>query len=135
MTGDDSIDAFDNARDEIGRKLVLSGILPENLFDLSLATTESGSRAMPASLETLRFALRRLHVGPGDACLLHLTSHGSEEGFQIGDDETLTPEMLNNFLDEGCGAQPSVILVSACYSGIVCGTGDAKAQSHHPHRG
>ena len=31
---------------------------------------------------------------------------------------TLTPRRLNAIVEAGCGAQPTVILVSACYSGV-----------------
>jgi hypothetical protein len=118
FTGDDSADVFDNARDAVGKRLFLMGVLPRHLIDLSYAQTDLDGNPWPASLDNLEAALRQLHVGPGDACLVHLTSHGARDGFLIGDDETLTPETLSTMLDESCGNQPTVVLISACYSGL-----------------
>jgi len=118
VAGDDSIDAFDNARDELGRKLALSGIAPRDLIDLSFSQTDPGGSIWPASIDNLRLALLDLHPSRGEGCLLHLTSHGNEDGFFLGDDPAITPELLSALLDESCGSVPTVVLVSACYSGI-----------------
>jgi hypothetical protein len=47
-----------------------------------------------------------------------MTSHGSPKGFYLRRGASITPAALNTILDQTCGAQPTVVLVSACYSGI-----------------
>src|SRR5262249_38702817 len=94
VAGDSSIDAFDNARDEIGRRLFLSGIKPENLIDIPDSSTDPKGTLWPASLENLHLALLKLRVGPGDGCFIHLTSHGTRDAFELGDDD-LAPQLLS----------------------------------------
>jgi hypothetical protein len=53
---------------------------------------------------------------PG-GCLVYFSSHGAPEGVVIGDD-ILPPAMLDAILDDACGARPTVVVVSACFSGV-----------------
>lgn len=116
VAGDDSAPVFDNARLDFGRQLLLRGIPPSHMIDLS--ASEEQPDTLAATQANLRYALRKLAIGPRDACLLHLTSHGIKEGFLMAEDEPLTPRALDEILREGCGDRPTVVLVSACYSGI-----------------
>ena len=59
-----------------------------------------------------------LDVGPDDGCAVFMTSHGSRSGFYIKSDNTLTPNKLDSILDAACGERPTVVLISACYSGV-----------------
>jgi hypothetical protein len=74
--------------------------------------------AIPSSAENLESALRDLSIGKSDACLIHLTSHGTQQGFFLRNAATITPARLNAILDGSCGNQPTVVLISACYSGV-----------------
>jgi hypothetical protein len=116
VAGDSSTKVFDNARVELGRMLFLRGIRPSDLIDLS--ASEDAKEALPATPGNLRYALKNLQVGKNDACLLHLTSHGSEDGLDMESDPPLTPAVLDEILRDGCGDRPTVLLISACYSGI-----------------
>ena len=60
----------------------------------------------------------KLKVKKGDACLLWMSSHGREEGFYMVGQEFLTPNELDRILDKTCGENPTVIMVSACHSGV-----------------
>jgi hypothetical protein len=51
-------------------------------------------------------------------CLLYFTSHGGPEGMVFGPAGEITPATLANLVREWCGARPTVVIVSACYSGI-----------------
>src|SRR5206468_2620865 len=46
-----------------------------------------------------------------------LTSHGTRQGFVLRGQPVLTPERLSDMIDAACGEQPTVVLVSACFSG------------------
>ena len=121
MTGDDSIDAFDNARKTLKNEFLQMGVTPANIKELSMNPRERKRGSLPSSAGNLSGALRELSVGDQDACLIHMTSHGSPQGFYLRNGPAVTPQMLNKILDSACGERPTVVLVSACYSGIFVG--------------
>jgi hypothetical protein len=118
MTGDDSIDAFDNARKTLKSEFLQMGVLPGNIKELSMNPVERKRGSLPSSTVNLAEALQDLSVGEQDACLIHMTSHGSPQGFYLRNAPPMTPETLNRVLDRACGERPTVVLVSACYSGV-----------------
>jgi hypothetical protein len=121
MTGDDSIDAFDNARKTLKNEFLEMGVTPANIKELSMNPRERKRGSLPSSAGNLSGALQELSVGDQDACLIHMTSHGSPQGFYLRNGPPVTPQMLNKILDSACGERPTVVLVSACYSGIFVG--------------
>jgi hypothetical protein len=60
-----------------------------------------------------------LTPGPGGRCFVFLTSHGERgEGLWLArSDRALHPDALASSLSRGCGAAPTVIVVSGCYTG------------------
>jgi len=121
MTGDDSIDTFDNARKTLTTEFLHMGVLPANIKELSMNPHERKHGTMPSSAVNLAGALRELSVGDQDACLIHMTSHGSQQGFYLRNGPPITPQALNRILDRSCGERPTVVLISACYSGVFVG--------------
>jgi hypothetical protein len=122
MTGDDEINAFDNARKALKNEFVRIGITPANIRELSMSPAENQRGVIASSAENLQSSLLSLSVGSTDGCLMHLTSHGTRQGFAMKNQPLLTPARLNSILDLGCGDRPTVVLVSACYSGTFAGT-------------
>ncbi len=118
MTGDDSINAFDNARKTLAEKFENIGMLRENLRQLSRDRAEQNEDVMPTTAANLRSALRDLNNGEGDGCVIHMTSHGTRTGFYIKGQRYLTPTALDQMIDESCGEVPTIVLISACYSGV-----------------
>lgn len=121
MTGDDQIDAFDNARKSLKNEFVQIGIAPGNIRELSMSPAENQRGVAPSSAENLQNSLLSLSVGNTDGCLMHMTSHGTRQGFVLKNQAVLTPARLNSILELGCGDRPTVVLVSACYSGTFAG--------------
>ena len=121
MTGDDSINTFDNARKTLTTEFLHMGVLPANIKELSMNPHERKHGTMPSSAVNLAGALRELSVGDQDACLIHMTSHGSQQGFYLRNGPPITPKALNKILDSSCGERPTVVLISACYSGVFVG--------------
>jgi hypothetical protein len=65
-----------------------------------------------------------LRAAGGEACLAFITSHGEESGFVLRSARgTVSPTSLDNALDAGCGARPTVVVVSACHSGVFLNAG------------
>src|SRR5262245_24199777 len=118
MTGDDSIDAFDNARKTLKSEFLEMGVTANNIKELSMDRHERRSGSLPSSAGNRAGALRDLSVGDQDACLIHMTSHGSRAGFYLRNSSPIPPQQLDTILDRACGDRPTVVLVSACFSGI-----------------
>jgi len=119
MTGDDSINTFDNARHKIKTLLEGRGVESNNIRMLSVNPDEAIGETLPTTLENMTTSLDKLGVRSSDACLVHMTSHGSHDGFfYIKPNTKLTPAILNKMLEQTCGDQPTVVMVSACYSGV-----------------
>lgn len=118
IAGDDSITAFDNARDTVRGLFVDEGVAEENLIELSRDRAEQVGGVRDTSVENIATAMTDLGVGEGDGCLVFMTSHGSRTGYYITDRDYLTPPRLDQILDAACGDRPTVALISACYSGV-----------------
>ena len=121
MTGDDSAGVFDNARKTLKTEFLNMGVLPANIKELSMNPVERKRGTVASSAVNLAGALRELSIGDQDACLIHMTSHGSQQGFYLRNAPPITPQMLDKILDRECGERPTVVLISACYSGVFVG--------------
>jgi hypothetical protein len=117
--GDDAEPVFDNATHEMNQRLASAGIPPGNIHRLSASAPELATGAEPATAELLLRRIADLPARPADQCLIFLTSHG-ERGSGVWlarSNRALTPDELARALSRGCGAVPTVVIVSACYSG------------------
>lgn len=112
VAGDSSSPAFNNGVETMRDRLAGEGVRDIRL----LAADPSGvARAELASSPNVR---RALQSQGGGACLAFMTSHGDQRGFFLRASRTmLPPAALEQALDEGCGALPTVVIVSACHSG------------------
>src|SRR5262245_25338106 len=102
MTGDNQIDAFDNARKALKNEFVQIGISPANIRELSMSPAENQRGVEASSADNLQRSLLSLSVGNSDGCLIHLTSHGTRQGFAMKNQPILTPNRLNSILEFGC---------------------------------
>lgn len=101
------IEAFDNARRDLAQAFVRAGFARETMVDVSLRT-EPPQRALQGLQETAAVATR--------GCLLYFTSHGAPDHLVFGEGE-MTPDVMANLVRRTCGSRPTVVIVSACYSG------------------
>jgi hypothetical protein len=118
MTGDDELEVFDNARETIGMLWEERGVSAEDMTHLSRDDSLVGARIAASTTENLEHALAQVDVDDHDGCAVFMTSHGAPQGFDIRGRELLTPDRLDAILDRTCGARPTVVLVSACFSGV-----------------
>jgi hypothetical protein len=117
--GDDAQPVFDNAANEMQRRLAAAGVPASNIHRLSASAPEIEAGADPASVEMLLRRVAELPARPGDRCLIFLTSHGERgAGLWLArSNRALGPDELARALSRGCAAVPTVVIVSACYSG------------------
>ena len=117
--GDDAEPVFDNATREMHRRLIAAGVPAGNIHRLSANPAETITGAEPAIADNLLRRIADLPARPGDLCLIFLTSHGERgEGLWLArSNRAVSPDELARALSRGCAAVPTVVIVSACYSG------------------
>jgi hypothetical protein len=108
------IAAFDNARRDVTRGLLAAGLPRETLVDYSLRPDAADPVTVAEALQGVAEVAGRASRG----CLLYFTSHGTPQGMVFGPDQTLAPADMANLVRQWCGARPTVVIVSACYSGV-----------------
>ncbi|WP_422035406.1 C13 family peptidase [Reyranella sp.] len=114
IAGDNNSPSFDNGIDALRDKLAARGVR-----DIRLLTSDPGRNptAEVASASNVSSALR--NAGGAEACLAFITSHGTEAGVVLRQaNGVVRPSALDNALDAGCGTLPTVVVVSACHSGV-----------------
>lgn len=128
LAGDDSVRNFDRAVQRYAAALKSAGVGAGAIRTLSPLAKSDDQKPTEERIEA---ALASLAPGPGQACLVIMTSHGSQRGFKLrvgGGERTLSPDRLGQILDRTCGSQPTVVVVSACYSGVFI---DSRIQADH----
>jgi len=108
------IQAFDNARRDLVKGFLDAGFPRATMVDYSLRPDAPDPATAQTVLDGLYDAAARGSAG----CLLYFTSHGVPTAMVFGDAPRMTPDMMVNIVRRACGTRPTVVIVSACYSGI-----------------
>ena len=123
VAGDGSIPVFDDAVADVAARLQeRDGVAPGDIQRLSATPAiVARGRERPASLDNVLDAVGSMRPAAGQGCFVFATSHGAPGyGLVLNADgrEALSPAALNRALARGCGDAPTVVVVSACFSGI-----------------
>ena len=110
------IDAFENARRDLARAFADVGFAAENITQMSLRPRELGGFSLRSEEVFTAFEQQAQSAQAG--CLFYFTSHGVPEGMVMGGEGLLSPDQLNGLVGQWCGERPTVVVVSACYSGV-----------------
>lgn len=111
-------ETFDNARRDVALELERKGFLPSNLRQFSVRPERyTDTRPLKAALKPIYETLRDLTVQAKTGCLIYFTSHGAPQGVVLGDN-LLPPGMLDGLITQTCGERPTVVIISACFSGV-----------------
>jgi hypothetical protein len=114
-----STEAFDNTRRDVTEALVKAGFDPANIRQYSLRPPHAGDD--PKVVTTAQAAVNGFVDVAQKAqggCLFYVSSHGSPAGAVFGPMDTLSPMKLSIILDEVCRERPTVVVISACFSGV-----------------
>jgi hypothetical protein len=113
VAGENNSPAFDNGVEALQGKLAKHGVRDIRVFT---SDPDANPKLTVATAENISHALRD---SSGEACLAFFTSHGSERGVDLkAADGYLNPANLADALNAGCGQRPTVVIVSACHSGV-----------------
>ena len=110
-------DVFDNARHDIASQLVGIGFAPGNILQFSAQPDRYVGSTRATTRQFVASGLWDLSNRTNGGCLAYFTSHGSQDGIVLGD-ETLSLHQAEMIVDNACAGRPSVVIVSACFSGV-----------------
>lgn len=109
---------FDNARRDVSAALAGIGFDPSNIAQFSVRPARYPStHPLRADAGGIANALVNLSDRAKGGCLLYFSSHGSPEGIVLGQ-TILTPARLDEIISDTCAERPTVVVISACYSGV-----------------
>lgn len=118
IAGDDSIENFDNGREDLTAAFAQKGVLSTVQFSSSSKYINDANGVYAAVAENIVPAFQQMNLKSDEGCLVHMTSHGIKgQGFYLSMAGILTPINLEELVEMACGNKPTVVLVSACYSG------------------
>ena len=111
-------EAFDNARHDVAQALEHAGFQPANLRQFSVRPERYKDVGLAKSDPDIIFnSLVDLTGKATGGCLVYFSSHGAPQGVVV-DQQILPPAVLAGMLDRTCGARPTVVVISACFSGV-----------------
>jgi hypothetical protein len=119
VAGDTAQPVFDNAIRAVGLWLGEHGVAETDMHRLAASASAREPAIEPATLDRVLGRIAGLRSHSGDGCFVFITSHGGRgTGIYLSRaDEMLRPAALARALSAGCGAVPTVVVVSGCYSG------------------
>ena len=111
-------EAFDNARRDVSITLTDLGFSPGAIRQYSVRPKRYPTvRPDKTDLAVIHAGLRDLAAGNPAGCLVYITSHGAPEGAVL-DEGILPPPLLAAMVDDACPARPTIVVISACFSGV-----------------
>lgn len=111
-------EAFDNSRRDVAAELRQIGFNDDYMMQFS-ARPDTGdvTHPMPSTAGSIAQELGLLTSETPQGCLLYFSSHGAPRGMILGG-TLLRPEALASIVDGTCGSRPTIIIISACFSGV-----------------
>lgn len=111
-------EAFDNARRDVSATLGGLGFSPNAIRQYSVRPQlYPSARPGKSELNVIHAGLRGLANTHTSGCLFYITSHGAPEGVVL-DEDILPPPLLAAAIDDACPGRASIVVISACYSGV-----------------
>jgi hypothetical protein len=112
-------EAFDNARRDITQAFEQAGFDPANLRQFSVRPQRyPGVALTKSSPEAIADALGDLTAKAKGGCLLYFSTHGGPNGMGVVIDQGfMPPAVLAGMVETTCGQRPTVVIISACFSG------------------
>ncbi len=111
-------EAFDNARRDVTKALVTAGFAPDHINQFSVRPElYPKEKVLPSTVGYIKSGLEQLTKTAPDGCLIYFSSHGAPQGILLGEG-IYTPAAMSSMIDSVCGKKPTVVILSACFSGV-----------------
>lgn len=111
-------EVFDNARRDLTKAFIAAGVSPANISQFSVRPGNYPKEAVLKSApQPVYERLMALAKQAPEGCLIYFTSHGAPVGVMV-DGEPWSPNGVAQMVDSACGDRPTVVVVSACFSGV-----------------
>ena len=114
-----TIEAFDNARRDLALAFQRAGFERALMADYTLNPEHREAVTPAEAIAGFEAAAARGTAG----CLAYITSHGApsrntQPGYIVfGPDGRIEPAGMRSILERTCGTRPTVVVISACFSG------------------
>ena len=105
---------FDNARRDLAQAFAGIGFSPQNMVQFSLDPDKDAQETTVAHIANGLWDVSNRATG---GCLIYFTSHGQYNAGIVTGDAMLGPDNWAKIVNNACGKRPSVIVMSACFSG------------------
>jgi hypothetical protein len=111
-------EVFDNARRDLALAFARAGFSPAYMAQFSVHPEDYPSQSvLPAIPAVMADKLGRLAAQATGGCLIYITSHGGPDGVIVLGPNVFTSAGVAGMIDDACGQRPTVVVVSACFSG------------------
>jgi Peptidase C13 family len=111
-------EVFDNGRRDIAKTLQDLGFVQSRILQYSVRPElDKVTNPKRSDAGLIRAEFTRMAKQAGGGCFVYFTSHGGAQGVVVGD-EIESPRDLAGMLNDACGDRATVVMISACYSGV-----------------
>jgi len=109
---------FDNGRRDIVKALQGLGFAQSHILQFSVVPdTDKTTKPKLSDSDAIRTEFARLARQSGGGCFVYFTSHGGQNGILVGG-TGMSPRDMAKLVSDACADRTTVIVISACYSGI-----------------
>jgi hypothetical protein len=109
---------FDNARRDVSAALARIGFNTSNIAQFSVRPNRyPAAHPFHSDAGSIADTLWNLSKRARGGCFLYFSSHGSPSGLVLGE-RILTPVKLGDIVSNACDDHPTIMVISACYSGV-----------------
>lgn len=115
--GGGATEAFDNARRDVSKELERIGFEPANILQFSVRPNLYKDKPLKSDPEGIYRAMGPLLARAPGGCLIYFSTHGAPQGVVV-DDKLISPGLMSQILDSTCAQRPTVVILSACFSGV-----------------
>lgn len=111
-------EVFDNGRRDMAKAFETIGFAPDHVAQFSVRPNRYPDVGpLPSEPGPIMKELSDLTTRTQSGCLFFFTSHGAPQGVVMGQ-LGVSPNQLAGLLDQTCGTRPTVVMISACFSGV-----------------
>jgi len=111
-------EVFDNGRRDIAKMLQSLGFVRSRILEFSVRPElDKETNPKLSDVGLIRSEFTKLAKQAGGGCFVYFTSHGGAQGVVVGD-AIESPRDLAAMLGDACGDRTTVVMISACYSGV-----------------